>query len=161
MAKTLSSTLQLRTTGVLSNTAGLMSVSGSLVDTITQNISSAQGEHLYTDSVIADTANKTYQIASAGGLLDPFGDTVDIDKIALLVIENTHAAAYLHVSALPAAMVKGTSPVVIIPPGGCFAWSAPIGVVAGTSIVLTGRNAADDANDDGTWKIIAIGITVA
>jgi hypothetical protein len=152
---TLAASLTLRTTAQLSNTLGLITAEGNLVDSITETITA--GTFLYTDSITSDTANKTYDLIGASAGLDAFGIAVDIDVIQAIVVENTHATAFIHLSTMTANILKGTSPVVIIPPGGFFAWAYPTGVATTTNFVVTGRNAADDGNADATWSVIVVG----
>jgi hypothetical protein len=155
---TLNSTIKISVGGTLAGTAGLVSLTAPLNQILTEEISSTQGTTLYTDSVTSDTANKTYDLIGASALLDPFGVAVDIDQIAAIVIENTHATAYLHVTGLPAAMLKsGAAVTLILPPGGMVALAVGTGWASTTDIVITGRNAGDSGNVSGTWKLVVIG----
>lgn len=154
---TLNSSIKITTTATMTGTSGLVSTAANMSNTLTEVISSAQGTMLYTDEVAVAAANKTYDLIGASALLDPFGVAVDIDRIAAFAVENTHATSWLHISGLPAAMLKGTSPVLIVPPGGQVALASSTGWPHTTDIVFTGRNSADDANADGTWKILVIG----
>jgi hypothetical protein len=90
-------------------------------------------------------------------LLDAFGLPVDIDVLMAIVLENTHATNYIHLAVMPAAILKGTSPVVIIPPGGVFVWAYPPGIAIATTFTVAGRNAADDAAALATWNLTCIG----
>lgn len=157
MTTTLTSSITITTAATLAGTQGLVSASASMNSKMVESISNTQGPFLFTDEVSTETANKTYDLIGASAGTDPFGVAVDIDRIAAIVIENTHATTYLHVSALPAAMIKGTTPVLIIPPGGQVALASSTGWAHTTNIVFTGRNSADDANANGTWKMLVVG----
>jgi hypothetical protein len=154
---TLTSNIRIIPSATLTGTVGLVSPSVNTNTVISKDISSTQGTFLYTDDVAIETANKTYDLIGAGAGTDPFGVAVDMDRIAALVVENTHATAYLHITGLPAAMIKGTTPTLIIPPGGAVALAAGAGWANTTNLVITGRNAADNANATATWKVLAIG----
>jgi hypothetical protein len=154
---TLTTSITITTSATLAGTAGLVRPTANMNTKMVELISSTDATMLYTDHVSVAAANKTYDLIGASALLDPFGVAVDIDRIAGLVVENTHATTYLHISGLPAGMIKGTTPVLIVPPGGQVALASATGWAHTTDVVVTGRNAADNGNADGTWKILVIG----
>jgi hypothetical protein len=157
MATTLTGTIELNAlasllgTGSANPTANLQSLSSVV-------LAASEVTFLYLDEVTSVLANKTYDLIGASALLDPFGVAVDIDKIAALIVINTHATQYLRLSVLPATIIAGgSSPILIIPPSGFFAWAAPVGVATTTNFVVTGRDTTDAGNADSTWTVIALG----
>ena len=151
----LTASVQVKTTAALTNTAGLVTATGNLSDTITETITA--GTYLYTASVTVATDSVTSYNLDGGTLLDAFGLVVDIDVLMAMVLENTHATNYIHLAVMPAAILKGNTPVVIIPPGGVFTWSYPTGIAIATTFTVAGRNAADDAAAVATWGLTCIG----
>jgi hypothetical protein len=82
---------------------------------------------IYADTVtLADGGNTTLDLYASGTLVDIFGRTLTMTAIKFLYIKNNSADATLEAFggvALDIPIVKDTSDVISIKPGGIFTWA--------------------------------------
>lgn len=158
---TLATTVKLVLSSTFTGETGVFTPTASLNNQISAALADADGHFIYSDAVTTVTANKTYDLIGASAVTDPFGVAVDMDVVVMIMIENTDDTNYLHVTGLPAALIKGTTPALIIPPESAICYFSATGAANTGNWTFTGRNAADDANADITWDFCVIGRHVA
>ena len=144
------------------------------IATPTQTFANAQVKYLFTAGTGADQANVTWAderslVATAesldvrgGALADAFGQTVNVQKLKYIRIENDAASTgvLLVGGASNVPLLNGVTDKVSIRPGGVFVLSAPdasgIAVTAGTGDLIT----VDSGAFTCTYRITLVGVAV-